>query len=189
MNALSTFSRYLSLAVFVMSVLATSNAVGVVDIYEFESESQRERYFQLSEELRCPKCQNQNLAGSDSQIAGDLRRELRRLLEEGKTDQDIKQFMVDRYGEFVLYKPRLQKSTVVLWGLPLLLLLLGAITVIAIVRRKGTQAGSGGGDYPSNHTNVANSEPELSEQERQKLSQLLTQSPNREAESSKQEQP
>ena len=72
----------------------TSSAV--VDIVEFDTESQRHRYMQLSEELRCPKCQNQNLAGSDSQIAGDLRRELHRLLLEGKTDREIKDYMVAR---------------------------------------------------------------------------------------------
>lgn len=124
------------LVVLSLSGLLATSALAVVDIYEFDTDSQRERYFQLSEELRCPKCQNQNLAGSDSQIAGDLRRELRRLLEEGKTDNEIKGFMVDRYGEFVLYNPPLQKSTLVLWGLPFLLLLTGVIAVFMLVKRR-----------------------------------------------------
>ncbi|MGS2716686.1 cytochrome c-type biogenesis protein [Eionea flava] len=189
MNTLSTFSRYLYLALLLISMLLTSNAVGVVDIYTFDSESQRERYFQLSEELRCPKCQNQNLAGSDSQIAGDLRRELRRLLEEGKTDPEIKQFMVDRYGEFVLYKPRLQKSTMILWGLPLLLLLVGVIIVLFIVRRKKAQVGGEVLNHSSGLSNEVNTEAELNEQEREQLSQLLTQSSNIEAMTSKAEAP
>lgn len=112
----------------------TSSAV--VDIVEFDTESQRHRYMQLSEELRCPKCQNQNLAGSDSQIAGDLRRELHRLLLEGKTDREIKDYMVARYGNFVLYKPPLQNSTLVLWGLPIFLLLVGAGAVFFITKQR-----------------------------------------------------
>jgi cytochrome c-type biogenesis protein CcmH len=139
------FTRFLSLglcALIVFSVcgLLATSASAVVDIYTFDTDSQRERYVQVSEELRCPKCQNQNLAGSDSQIAGDLRRELRRLLEEGKTDREIKRFMVDRYGEFVLYKPRLQKSTLVLWGLPFLLLLIGVTAVLVLVKRRKNSA-------------------------------------------------
>lgn len=121
----------------ILSCLA-SGASAVVDIYEFDTASQRDRYHQLSEELRCPKCQNQNLAGSDSQIAGDLRRELYRLLLEGKTDREIKTFMVDRYGEFVLYKPRLQKATLVLWLLPIALFLAGIFILYLVVSRRKT---------------------------------------------------
>jgi cytochrome c-type biogenesis protein CcmH len=116
------------------------NSVAVVDIYEFDSASQRERYHQLSEELRCPKCQNQNLAGSDSQIAGDLRHELHRLLLDGKTDREIKVYMVDRYGEFVLYQPRLQKATLLLWGLPFVLWLVGVVVLGAVVKRRKAKA-------------------------------------------------
>lgn len=183
LSCLSLWSR----ALLLLTMLTTSNALGVVDIYEFESESQRERYFQLSEELRCPKCQNQNLAGSDSQIAGDLRRELRRLLAEDKSDQEIKQFMVDRYGEFVLYKPRLQQSTIVLWGLPLLLLLAGGITVVLIVRRKhrvpaAHQSGQSSADGQGSAGINA-----LTDQEQQKLNQLLGQPSSPSQPSSQQE--
>jgi cytochrome c-type biogenesis protein CcmH len=149
------------LILFSLCGLLATSALAVVDIYEFDTASQRERYFQLSEELRCPKCQNQNLAGSDSQIAGDLRRELRRLLEEGKTDREIKRFMVDRYGEFVLYNPPLQKSTVVLWGLPFLLFLIGVTSVLVLVkRRKASKVGGASGDT-------------LSSEEKQTLDDLL----------------
>ena len=163
-------ARFLALAscavvLFSLSGVLAISASAVVDIYEFDTESQRERYFQLSEELRCPKCQNQNLAGSDSQIAGDLRRELRRLLEEGKTDKEIKRFMVDRYGEFVLYNPPLQKSTLVLWGLPFLLFLVGVVAVLVLVkRRKGTK------EYTTSSDN-------LSAEERQALDGLLDKKP------------
>lgn len=105
-----------------------------VDLYEFDTASQQERYFALSEVLRCPKCQNQNLAGSNSQIAEDLRRELHRLLIAGKTDQEIKDHMVERYGDFVLYKPPIKASTVMLWVLPIVLLIIGFLGVSAVVR-------------------------------------------------------
>lgn len=119
-----------------LALLCVNSTLAVVDVYEFDTDSLRQRYQQLTEELRCPKCQNQNLAGSDSIIAGDLRRELRRLLEEGKSDREIKRFMVERYGEFVLYKPRLQKATLVLWGLPFLLLVIGFLAIWFIVKRR-----------------------------------------------------
>jgi cytochrome c-type biogenesis protein CcmH len=154
-----------ALILFSLSGVLATSALAVVDVYAFDTDSQRERYLQLSEELRCPKCQNQNLAGSDSQIAGDLRRELRRLLGEGKTDREIKLFMVDRYGEFVLYNPPLQKSTLVLWGLPFLLFLTGVIAVFVLVkRRKASKEGASSGDS-------------LSAEERQVLDDLLDKKP------------
>ncbi|ODS23295.1 signal transduction protein [Candidatus Endobugula sertula] len=129
---MKVFLTSLFLACFLLIIAPPLMAV--VDLYEFDTESQRQRYHALIEVLRCPKCQNQNLAGSDSPVAEDLRRELHQMLLEGKTDREIKTFMVDRYGEFVLYKPRFQKSTVVLWGLPLVLLVLGLGIVAYIVR-------------------------------------------------------
>lgn len=130
--------RFLLISCIFMLFTATSMAV--VDIYEFDTASQRQRYHELSEELRCPKCQNQNLAGSDSQIAGDLRRELHRLLLEGKSDREIKTYMVDRYGEFVLYKPRLQKATLVLWVLPFALFVMGIFVLTTVVSRRKAKA-------------------------------------------------
>ena len=112
------------------------SAWAVVDIHTFDTESQRQRYFMLVDELRCPKCQNQNLSGSNAEIATDLRRELHRLLLEGKTDQEIITFMVDRYGDFILYRPRLQKNTWLLWLAPFLLLVLGAIVLWSIAFRR-----------------------------------------------------
>jgi len=111
-----------------------------VDLYKFDTAAQEERYFALSEVLRCPKCQNQNLAGSNSQIAEDLRRELHRLLVDGKTDQEIKDHMVERYGDFVLYKPPVKTSTIVLWLLPVALLLIGFWGIAAIVRTRRKKA-------------------------------------------------
>jgi len=124
----------LAVAVLVLCVALPSHAV--VEIHTFDSEVTRQRYLSFVEELRCPKCQNQNLAGSDSPIAADLRRELRRLLSEERSDTEIVDFMVQRYGEYVLYKPKLQRNTMILWGLPLLLLVGALCCVLVLVRRR-----------------------------------------------------
>lgn len=145
-----------------MLIVCPLTVFGVVDIYQFDTESQRLRYHQLIEELRCPKCQNQNLAGSDSEIASDLRRELYRLLTEGKTDREIKSFMVDRYGDFVLYKPRLQKSTLVLWLLPIALFIMGIGIIFVVVRRR-------------KHDQQQSVSRELSDNEQQALKTILSQ--------------
>lgn len=104
-----------------------SNLYAAIESYDFQNEEQRERYQQLSEELRCPKCQNQNLADSDSQIAADLRRELHQQLLDGKSDEAIVDFMRERYGDFVLYKPRVQRNTLLLWLGPVALVLAVAV--------------------------------------------------------------
>jgi len=109
---------------------------GPVDTYEFTDEVTKTRFQALTKELRCPKCQNQNLADSNSSIAQDLRAELYELLMQGKADIEIVDFMVKRYGEFVLYRPRVSSLTYVLWYGPWVLILLGAMVVTIIVRRK-----------------------------------------------------
>ncbi|GLS27522.1 cytochrome c biogenesis protein [Marinibactrum halimedae] len=107
-----------------------------IDVYEFKSPQDEARFERFVAELRCPKCQNQNLAGSDSQIAQDLRRELHRMINEGRDDDDIVEFMVNRYGDYVLYKPRLQDSTAMLWFGPLALFCIGFAAVMWIARKR-----------------------------------------------------
>ena len=128
------------ISIFILTlVLAFSvnqSEASPVDTYEFHDEVTKIRFQALTKELRCPKCQNQNLAGSNSPIASDLRKELYELLQQGKADSEIVSFMVDRYGEFVLYRPRVSSLTYVLWFGPIVLILLGIIIVIVIVRRK-----------------------------------------------------
>lgn len=130
--------RLLSLFIVTLIFLLSANiaTASPVDTYEFNDEVTKIRFQALSKELRCPKCQNQNLADSNSPIAADLRRELYELLQQGKADSEIVDFMVDRYGEFVLYRPRVSELTYVLWFGPAVLILLGIIVVIVIVRRK-----------------------------------------------------
>lgn len=120
----------------VLSLSVNQAQASPVDTYEFNDEVTKIRFQELSKELRCPKCQNQNLADSNSPIAADLRKELYELLQQGKADSEIVNFMVDRYGEFVLYRPRVSQLTYVLWFGPAVLILLGIIVVIVIVRRK-----------------------------------------------------
>ncbi len=117
----------LTLRYLLLLFLLSMSAWAVVDVHTFDTESQRQRYLTLIDELRCPKCQNQNLSGSDADIAADLRRELHRLLLAGKTDREIITFMVNRYGDFILYRPRLQMNTSLLWFAPVILLLSGGI--------------------------------------------------------------
>ena len=114
---------------------------------EFRDPAEAQRFHALAGELRCVKCQNQSLADSNAAIAHDLRREVLALMHEGRSDAEIKDFLVARYGEFVLYRPRVQESTWLLWFGPLLLLAGGAVLIARIVRRRtrdaGTRTGSG----------------------------------------------
>ncbi|KLB15641.1 cytochrome c-type biogenesis protein, partial [Xanthomonas hortorum] len=98
------------------------------------------RFHALTAELRCVQCQNQSLADSNAQIAQDLRREVLALMHEGRSDTQIRQFLVARYGEFVLYRPRVESRTWLLWFGPLLVLLLGAGAVVFVVRRRSVAA-------------------------------------------------
>lgn len=118
-------------------MIVSSSAFSVVELKEFSSDQQRERFHVLVNELRCPKCQNQNLADSNSPIASDLRTEIFRMLQEGKSDQEIVDFLVDRYGDFVLYRPPVKKTTLMLWLVPGLLLLIGVVVIFLVKRRQG----------------------------------------------------
>ena len=150
------------MAVVVLGLSA--QALSVVDVYEFGSEVDRERYQAFVEEMRCPKCQNQNLADSNSPIASDLRRELHRLIDDGKSDKEVVDFMVARYGEFVLYNPQLKKNTWLLWFGPASMLLVGAIVIVMVLRKR---TGSGG------EAVVAADESHLSRDEAQRLEAIL----------------
>ena len=111
----------------------------VVEVKEFSSEELRERFQTLVNELRCPKCQNQNLADSNSPISMDLRAEIFRMLEEGKSDQEIVDFLVARYGEFVMYRPPVKKTTLILWLAPALFVVVGVLIVLMIRRRQSAR--------------------------------------------------
>jgi len=126
----------LLLAMLLLSPLARAQASDPTPL-QFHDTAQETRFHQLTAELRCVMCQNQSLADSNAQIAHDLRREVLELMNQGKSDAEIKRFLVDRYGEFVLYKPDIGGNTWLLWFGPALLLLAGAAIVFRIVRKRG----------------------------------------------------
>ena len=149
--------RWLAAAVLGMSLAGV--AKGAIDTYEFRDDAERERYQQLTKELRCPKCQNQDIADSNAPIAADLRREIFRMLGEGKSNPQIVDFMVDRYGDFVRYKPALSGRTWLLWFGPGILLAGGLVVMAVIVRRRRNPAQAGA--------------QELTAEERERLAKLL----------------
>ena len=104
------------------SVLSIS-AYAAIDVYDFDSVQQEAQYRGLIEELRCPKCQNQNLAGSDAPIAQDLKQKTYDLIKDGRSDGEIRAYMQERYGDFITYKPPVRPSTWILWFFPPLLLI------------------------------------------------------------------
>ena len=115
------------------------------------------RMVAISEELRCLVCQNESLSGSHAELAQDLRREIRKMIGEGKTDQEILDFMVARYGDFVRYRPPVKPTTWLLWGGPFVLLLGGIGGLVVFLRKRGAAGG----------------EPGLSDEERRRAEALL----------------
>ena len=139
--------------------LVLGSSYAAIDMRDFADESQRQRYYDLATVLRCPKCQNQNIAESSSPIANDLRNEIQRMLGEGRNDEQIIDFMVARYGDFVLYDPPLSSSTVLLWLGPAALLLIGGMAVVSIAAGRRNPRSTAAGA--------------LSDAERRRLASLL----------------
>lgn len=117
-------------------LLFTPPLQAAIESYEFESTQMEADYYRLVRELRCLVCQNQNLAGSNADLAKDLRRQTYELLAQGKTPDQVAQYMVDRYGDFVLYRPRLKRDTLLLWFGPFVMLVLVLWLVIRAIRKK-----------------------------------------------------
>ena len=118
--------------------MVTSPAVAIDTGKAFDDPELQARYEKIIDEVRCLKCQNQTIKDSNAFLASDLRREIRRMIEEGKTDAEIYDFLVARYGEFALYRPRMSGKTLVLWIAPFLLLGLGGFVLFNILRRRMT---------------------------------------------------
>lgn len=145
-------------AVVLLVAMASSALATPVDTYEFKSPENQKRGLSLAHELRCPQCQNQNLIDSNSPVAADLRLQVFKMVDEGKGDDEIIEFMTSRYGEFVLYKPRMETKTYILWLGPIGLLLFGLTIGFIFIRKQRI---------------VGNTEQEISEEDQQALNTLL----------------
>ncbi len=121
-------------ALLLAPVIAPAIDTGIA----FEDPAMQARYENLIDEVRCLKCQNQTIKDSNAFLASDLRREIRRLMAEGKSDEEIFDFLVTRYGEFALYRPRMSGKTLFLWLAPLVLVLAGGLIAVRVVRRRMT---------------------------------------------------
>jgi cytochrome c-type biogenesis protein CcmH len=137
--------RLLATLLFVLALAALSPAHAQAGPQsqapiEFRDAAEEKRFRALTSELRCVMCQNQSLADSDAMIAHDLRAQILRMIRDGRTDAQIKDFLVARYTDFVLYKPRVTPSTWLLWFGPAVILLAGAVVIAVIVRRKSRTA-------------------------------------------------
>lgn len=134
-------------------------ATAAIDAYPFPNDKMQARYDRLIAELRCPQCLNTNLAGSDAMIAQDLRREVHRMLMDGQSDEEILAFLHARYGDFILYRPRLGRGTLLLWFGPAAFLLAAATVLVLVVRRRRRQE-------------------RLSDAERERLREILQRQPD-----------
>ncbi len=124
--------------IFVVLLLLSAPAMAVVGgyQYEFDNVEDEARFQQLAEDLRCPKCQNQNLADSNAPVAIDLRNKVYELMQDGQSDDEIVEYLVARYGDFVRYNPPFRLDTLLLWSGPLLILLAGILMILNLRRHQ-----------------------------------------------------
>lgn len=138
--------RHLLFALVLVPLMTAATAITAqaesIEVRHFDNPVTEQRYRSLTASLRCPKCQNQAIDDSDSPISGDMRDRVYALLQDGRSDGEILDFMVERFGDYVLYNPRLEGRTYLLRGLPAALVLIGAIIVVLLVRvrRRATSA-------------------------------------------------
>ncbi len=133
-------SGYRILAALLLSLVLLQSVYAVDDAQPLADARLQTRYENLARQLRCLVCQNETIADSSATLAGDLRRELREKLVAGQSDEQILQFMTDRYGAFVLYKPPFEQRTWLLWLGPVLLLLIGVTVAFTVIRRRARMA-------------------------------------------------
>jgi len=119
-----------------LAVLSFNSAHAAIDTYEFKDADKQARFHELVADLRCPKCQNQNLADSNSEIAQDLRQKVYDMLDAERSNSEIVDYMVARYGDFVLYEPRFNAQNAILWLGPFVLLIIGLLVVVLLVRSR-----------------------------------------------------
>lgn len=172
-----------SLGILLLTMFCLPISHAAIDVYEFDNETQEHRYRQLIDEFRCPKCQNQNLAGSDAPIAQDLKQKTYDLIMQGQSDQQIREYMFERYGDFISYKPPVRPSTWILWFFPPVLLLMALI--FWYLRQRGFALSlSSHADTALNHDEKIDDDTSgdtgasLTPEEQLKLNQLLSELDN-----------
>ncbi|MBC6191103.1 cytochrome c-type biogenesis protein CcmH, partial [Salmonella enterica subsp. enterica serovar Newport] len=124
------------MVMLMLALVISGSARATTDVMPFKDEAQEQQFRQLTEQLRCPKCQNNSIADSNAMIATDMRRRVYDLMQEGKSRQEIIDYMVARYGNFVTYDPPLTPLTVLLWVLPLAAIVAGGWIIVARTRRR-----------------------------------------------------
>ena len=125
------FIQFALLLLLIQGVFAES-----IEVKDFENSSQESRYLDLIDNIRCPVCQGQSIGGSNSDLAKDLREQVRKMILNDKSDNDIYLFMIERYGDFVIFKPPINLKTYLLWFTPLIFLVLCFICLIRIISKK-----------------------------------------------------
>ena len=141
-------------------LLSTTNAHSTTESFDFSGTISEQRYRSLIEELRCLVCQNESLAGSNAELAGDLRKEVYQMMAQGQNDEQIIEFLVTRYGDFVLYNPPVKPSTYLLWFSPFILFIVAGLALYRSVRRRSRTA-----------------ETQLTTEEQARLKQILGETP------------
>lgn len=147
------------LMLFLCGLLYSAHLFAAIETYQFNSLAQEEQYRELTASLRCPKCQNNSIADSGAMIAADMRLKVYQLMQQGQSRQQIIDYMVARYGNFVSYQPPVTPSTLILWIGPALFVLAGALVIILRSRRRRSRS-------------------ELNESEKRRLATILQQSGN-----------
>ena len=124
--------------IFILAMVSIS-LFAAEEKYQFDDPAQRQVFLELTQELRCPMCQNQNIADSDAMIAVDLRRKVHQLLQQGYTRQEVVDYMKERYGDFVSYQPPVTPVTMWLWLLPILFVILAMIYLVVSRKQKPSE--------------------------------------------------
>lgn len=145
---------------FLTALFLSFSAQAAIDALNFTSMQQEKDYHSLTQELRCPQCQNNNIADSNASIAVDMRAKVYELLQKGQNKQQIIDYMVERYGNFVSYNPPVTGSTIILWIAPLALMILG---VVIVLRRKSGLSGK----------SAVEAQPNLTQEQQKRLEELL----------------
>ena len=171
MIALSIKAVTIKVASLILACLLSVTSYAAIDVYDFDSVQQEAQYRGLIEEFRCPKCQNQNLAGSDAPIAQDLKQKVYDLIKDRRSDAEIRDYMQDRYGDFISYKPPVRPSTWILWFFPPLLLIVLLIGWFWQSKRRQVVARGQNGV-------TVNSTAALTSAEKAELDRLLSQAEN-----------